>query len=217
MPKLTLLYFDSPFWRAEMCRLVLHIGGVPFEDRRFKQREEFNKMKAAGEFPFGSVPVLHIEEAGRTTCISQSPAIARYCAKLSGLYSHDPVEAAVIDQVLDSCNDCTSTISASMREPDMDTKLQMRAELATTTLPIWLGYYEALLTKSTGSFFAGASLSVADLAVSGLCGWLVGGSLDGIPNTLLDPVKFPCLCKLIEEVSAHPKVKQWKKRTRSRL
>jgi glutathione S-transferase len=217
MPKLTLLYFDSAFWRAEMCRLALYIGGVPFEDRRFKQRDDFAKLKAAGEFPFGSVPVLYIEEGGTTTCISQSPSIARYCGKVAGLFPNDPIQAAVIDQVLDSCNDCTSTLSASMREADMDKKMQMRSELASTTLPMWLGYYEALLAKSAGSFFGGTRLSVADLAVTGLCGWLVGGSLDGIPKTLLDTTKFPHLCKLVEEVAAHPKVVEWKSKPRSRL
>ena len=44
-PKLTLLYFDSAFWRAECCRLALHIGSVPFEDKRFTERDEFTKMK----------------------------------------------------------------------------------------------------------------------------------------------------------------------------
>ena len=28
MPKLVLHYFDFPFWRAEVCRLSLHLGKV---------------------------------------------------------------------------------------------------------------------------------------------------------------------------------------------
>ena len=28
MPKLVLHYFDFPFWRAEVCRLALHLGKV---------------------------------------------------------------------------------------------------------------------------------------------------------------------------------------------
>ena len=60
--KLTLFYFDATFWRGEMCRLTLHVGGIPFEDRRFKDGE-FDQMKASGAFPFGSVPILIVEDA----------------------------------------------------------------------------------------------------------------------------------------------------------
>jgi len=32
--KLTIIYPDVPFWRAEMSRLALFIGGIEFEDFR---------------------------------------------------------------------------------------------------------------------------------------------------------------------------------------
>lgn len=205
-PKLTLVYFDSSFWRAEMCRLALHVGGVEFTDKRCT-REEFSAGKAAGEWPFGSVPVLLVEEGNTVTRIAQSPSIARYCGKLAGLYPADDLAAALVDQILDSANDCTATLSASMREADMGKRLEMRKQLATATLPTWLGYYEALLNQADGPFFAGAMLTVADLCVAGLLGWLTGGVLDGIPSSLADP--FPRLRALIGAVSKHPKVQEW--------
>jgi glutathione S-transferase len=205
-PKLTLVYFDSSFWRAEMCRLALHIGGVEFEDKRCT-REEFQAAKVAGEYPFGSVPVLYVEEGGASTCIAQSPSIARYCGKVAGLYPTDDLGAAVVDQILDSANDCTETLSASMREEDMETRLQMRKDVAATVLPTWLGYYEALLEEADGPFFAGEALTVADLCVAGLLGWLTSGVLDGIPTTLAEP--FPCVTKMLSEVASHPKIQEW--------
>ena len=44
-----------------MCRLALFIGDVQFTDKRCG-RDEFAALKADGEFPFGSVPVLYVEE-----------------------------------------------------------------------------------------------------------------------------------------------------------
>jgi glutathione S-transferase len=44
MPHLRLSYFDSP-GRAEPVRIVLRMGGVPFEDRRLAFRE-FMALKA---------------------------------------------------------------------------------------------------------------------------------------------------------------------------
>ena len=32
--KITLIYFDFPFWRAEVVRISLFMGGIDFEDIR---------------------------------------------------------------------------------------------------------------------------------------------------------------------------------------
>ena len=55
--KITLTYFDFPFWRAEASRLALHIGGVEFTDHR-PGREEFMQLKTGGDLPYGQLPVL---------------------------------------------------------------------------------------------------------------------------------------------------------------
>ena len=101
-------------------------------------------------------------------------------------------------------------MQASMAEQDMDKRLAMRREVGATALPQWLGYYEALLAKSGGPFFGGRELSVADLAISGMCGWFTSGVLDGISTTLVEP--FPQLRKMLEEVASHPKVAAFTKK-----
>jgi hypothetical protein len=50
---LKLYYGDMPFWRAEVIRLGLFIGEVPFEDIRDQKRDD---LKAAGKLTFGAVP-----------------------------------------------------------------------------------------------------------------------------------------------------------------
>ena len=43
--ELVLLYYKIPFWRAEVARLALHLGDIPFEDRHLN-REAFRTLRA---------------------------------------------------------------------------------------------------------------------------------------------------------------------------
>ena len=93
--QLRLSYFKFPFWRAEVSRIALFLGDVPFENHH-PSRDEFKKMKAAGELPFGQLPILLVD--GQV--IAQTGAIARFCGKLSGLYPEDnALHAARVDAV----------------------------------------------------------------------------------------------------------------------
>ncbi len=206
--KLRLIYPDLPFWRAETSRLALFIGGIEFEDVR-PSREEIPKMRTDGTFPFGQFPVLQVD--GKT--IAQTGAIARFCGKLSGLYpSDDNFAAAKVDEVIDLCTDITIQMRPSMRETDPKLRTEMRNELSETILPRWLGFLEKLLEDNGDKgFFVGSSISVADLAVWRLCGWISGGIIDGIPTNLLEG--FPLLSDHQREISNFPKVMEWVKKT----
>ena len=41
---ITLYYFKIPFWRAEVSRLALFIGDIPFTDYRI-DKQEYNIFK----------------------------------------------------------------------------------------------------------------------------------------------------------------------------
>ena len=64
--QLKLIYFDQPFWRAEIVRLCLFISDIEFEDYRITS-EDLNDIKENGELsdgtiiPFMQLPVLVIE------------------------------------------------------------------------------------------------------------------------------------------------------------
>ena len=198
---IALTYFDFPFWRAEVSRLALHIGGVDFEDRR-PSREAFRAMKAAGQLPYGQLPVLEVDGV----IIAQSAAIARYCGKLSGLYPmSDHVAAARVDELLDAANEVTLKVSPTMREQDPTRRAAMRTELATETFPAWFEQVEGRVDD--GEFLVGDALTIADLALWRLLAWLTGGFLDGIPTDLLD--RHPRLSRHVATIAARGDVTAW--------
>ena len=111
--KIKLIYFNFPFWRAEISRISLFYGNIPFEDVRISS-DDFAPVKATGTLPDGTViptkalPCLSVD--GVSFC--QTGAIARFCGKLSGLYPNENnVNCALIDQVIDICTDMTNCIS----------------------------------------------------------------------------------------------------------
>ncbi len=62
---LKIIYFDLPFWRAEISRLPLFIANIKFDDVRpngddWDYAKENGKMKDGTIIPFRELPVLHI-------------------------------------------------------------------------------------------------------------------------------------------------------------
>jgi len=189
--------------------MALFIGGIEFEDLR-PSREEIAKMRTEGIFPFGQFPVLQVD--GKT--IAQTGAIARFCGKLSGLYpTENDFYAAKVDEVIDLATDITVKIRPALIEKEPEKKMEMRRELSETVLPHWLSFMETLLEDNgkTG-YFVDDSLTVADLAAWRLCGWISGGIIDGIPETILDT--YPLLNAHQNHISNLPKVAEWLEKNR---
>jgi glutathione S-transferase len=183
---LRLRYF--PFTgRAEPIRDALRIGHIDFVDEHLSF-EQFQQCRAAGEFPFGGLPVLVVETSEGDLCVAQSNAILRFSGRLAGLYPvDDSLQALKVDEALDVGEDINCLIGPSLHEQDVERKMTMRKELAEETLPFWLACFERLLVAngSTG-FITGHSLTVADLKLYWIIDWLTSGMLDGIPTSLLD-------------------------------
>ncbi len=208
--KITLYYFKIPFWRAEVTRLSLFIGDIPFEDYRI-EGEDYNKFKKTGELPnkkiapFKQLPVLDVD--GKI--FAQTGAIARYCGKLSGLYpKKDDYKAALIDQIMEAAQDINYLVTLSGRDKDYERKAIARDILATKHLPKWLQFLENLLKQNINSvYFVGDDLTIADLAIWRLLGWLKSGIIDGVPTNILE--NYEKINKLRAEVYKNPKVIKW--------
>ena len=208
--EIKLYYFKIPFWRAEVTRLALFIGDVPFKDYRVEGKE-IDNLKETGLLPnnqiapFKQLPVLDVDGE----IFAQTGAIARFCGKLSGLYpKNDDYKSALIDQIIEAAQDINFLVTLSGRDKDEERKKIARKILATNHLPKWFQFLENLLQQNTNSvYFVSNELTIADLAIWRLLGWLKSGLLDGIPTNILD--NFENLNKLREEVYKNPKVIKW--------
>jgi len=198
--RLRLRYFPFP-GRGGAIRDVLRIGGIAFEDAHVPP-ERFRELKAAGELPFGSLPVLDVETSAGTVSAAQSNAILRFVGRRAGLYpTDDPVGALKVDEALDLGEDLYHVIGPSIGEQDTEKRMAMRKVLAEETIPRWGGYFERLLAANgrTG-FVVGDSLTVADLKLHWIIDKLTNGSLDGVPKTVLD--RFPTVTAWRKNVAA---------------
>ena len=202
--KITLIYFDFPFWRAEIARLSLYLGNIEFEDLRITS-EEFQRVKANGKLdngikiPFHQLPCLVVNQ----TSIAQTGGIARFCGKLSNLYPiNDNLSAAKIDQFIDIATDITVLISS--------TKAEDREE-------IFIGELSRKLTilnnslELNNNYLVSNNISIADIAIWGLMGWITSENIDGIPLNILKYHKnISSICLLVDK---HPKINEWIKKT----
>ena len=216
--EIKLYYFKIPFWRAEVTRLALFIGDVPFKDYRVEGKE-IDNLKETGLLPnnqiapFKQLPVLDVD--GKI--IAQTGAIARFCGKLSGLYpKNNDLEAAQIDQIIEAAQDINYLVTLSGRDKEKERLALARKILATKHLPKWFQFLENLLKKNNESyFFVGNKISIADLAIWRLLGWLSSGLLDGVPTNILEP--YEKINRLREEVYKHPKVNEWMLKTYGKI
>ena len=204
-------YSHLPFWRAEVLRVSLFIKNIPFEDIRVS-REEFIYLIKKGflpngmKVPFHQLPVIEVDGE----IIGQTGAIARYCGKVSNLYSNDNVRAAKIDQIIDAATDITNIVSPTIREKDEVKKMEDRKVLVNKLLPRWFTYLENLLLEDDSTWFV-EKMTIADIAIWRLLGWLTSGIINGIPTSIIDD--FPKLKNIHHQVHTHPKVQEWMLKT----
>ena len=206
--KLKFIYVDTPFWRAEVGRIALFMGDIKFDDVRIK-REDFSTAKETGTLsdgtvlPFHQIPCLVVDDVS----IAQTGAIARFCGKLSGLYpTHDDVNAAKIDDFIDFATDLTVMIYNTPNKTDEEKKRKARRDLATGPLKRKLSMLEKNIS-SDSEWLVTSNISIADVAIWRLLGWLSSGILDGMPTDLLSG--FPKIRKLCLAVDKHPKIQKW--------
>lgn len=173
-----LSYFDVDGGRAEPIRIALHAAGIAYEDNRLSFQQFGEDRKA---FRFTCVPVLEID--GQQ--VTQSTALTRYAGKLAGLYPGDDLQALYCDEVMGAVEDVTYHVGSTMRLQG-DAQREARETLVAGWLPIYLRGLSELLERGGGRYFAGGQLTVADIAVAGITGWLSHGMLDHIPADLVE-------------------------------
>ena len=209
----TLIYLDYPFWRIELARIPLFIGGISFNDRRitleeFRSAKETGFLKDGTKLPFHQIPCLVVDGVS----IAQTGAIARFCGKLSGLYpSEDSISCALIDQFIDFVTDLTNLVYIPSNSPlTEDEKIEHRRILAEGELKRKLEMLENNIPASQ-TWIVGKEMTIADIAIWRGIGWLASDLVAGIPQPYF--VNYPKITKIFKIVDNHPKIGEWVRKT----
>lgn len=200
MTILKLSYFDINGGRAEPIRLALALGNIAFEDHRFSF-DEFAEQRL--KMPLGQVPVLAVDNVQ----ITQTNAMLRYAGKQAKLYPSDAYQALLCDEVLDTVEDCINKIVPSMFLSGEEQKLA-REQLVQKDLPKYFGFLGAKLLQQKSGWFADQQLTIAELKLSALVGWINSGGLDHVPTDLIASIA-PNLNKSYQRVAEHEGVKAY--------
>jgi glutathione S-transferase len=197
MLKLVLTYFDFDGGRGEAARLVMHLGGIAFEDKRIAGKDWPAQRDST---PFQALPVLEVD--GKV--ITQSNTINRYLGKLARLYPKDDWQAAQVDEVMDAVEDISARIGNTMAL-EGEAKKKARETLAAGPIPRFLQQFESRLQAGGGEWFVENRLTVADLKCYLWVRWLKSGALDHVPADIVDQ-HAPLLATHLERVRNHPKI-----------
>jgi len=208
LPKISLHYFDQP-GRAEAIRLVLHIGGIPFEDVRFSSAE-WPAIKPTT--PFGNCPWIEVD--GKR--LAQSNAILLFVGRLTNLLPICPFEEAKVMELLEAVEDVVHMLAPSLQERDSAKQLAMREALIKSpgSFTNYLKKLNDILLASGGQYFVGSQLTVADIKMFWLLSWFESGMLSGIPVPFIAE-NCPALHDFTTHIGKHPKITEWNATHRS--
>ena len=201
---ISLIYFNFPFWRAEVARISLFSNNIKFEDKRITS-EAFQRVKEEGVLddgtiiPFHQLPCLKVNNIS----IAQTGAISRFCGKLSNLYpKNDDLLAAQIDQFIDLLTDITTLITFTQVENrDAEFLNSVKRKLF-------------ILNKSMdkkNDYIVKDYFSVADIAIWSFMCWLTGGNIASVPQDIgKNYSNIISLCKKIDKKNI---IQKWVNKT----
>ncbi|RHY34067.1 hypothetical protein DYB32_001144 [Aphanomyces invadans] len=152
---LQLTYFDMP-GRGEFIRLLLTYGGIPFDDVRIKF-QDWRATKTVLHLPFGQIPTLRAN--GKV--YAQSLALARYAAKLAGLYPASNLVALEADSLIDAILENWDKYNDIVYSDDDEASKKIR--LATIESAVFPQLLDALNKRTVGPYFTGPEPTHADI------------------------------------------------------
>jgi len=169
-PSLSIIYlpFDG---RAYPVRLAAYLVGLSYKDV-FTNFQQHAETKAAGNRRWSGMPEvkLHDKDGNVVLTVGQSNVCIKLIAQLGGkMYPDNPVQAALVDEVMAACEDVFGLIAAYFTEQDADKKKALAAvAMADDKMPYWMGKFEQRLTENEArgnksGFLVGDSMTVGDL------------------------------------------------------
>uniref|UniRef100_A0A7S3KRU6 glutathione transferase n=1 Tax=Euplotes crassus TaxID=5936 RepID=A0A7S3KRU6_EUPCR len=156
-----LTYFNL-YGRAEPIRLMLNASKTEFEDERIKHTDWPDIKDDKERFPYGQMPVL--QHNGKV--YSQSMAIYKYVANISGYLPDDADSQYMIDEAAESIKDLlTETFkiaqkTSSEEKKEAITTLKPKIE---TTFEVW---EKNLKSNTSKDHYLGDKDSLADFILT---------------------------------------------------
>eukprot|EP01031_Cornospumella_fuschlensis_P036959 gene36959-44836_t len=176
---LTLYYFPLRA-RGEAIRLILHYGGIDFNDVIISM-EDWKAIKQQGNLaPFGQLPCLGLPDG---SIIAQTGAIARYVGKLAKVYPENPLAAARADMVFEFAQELNMVSPLLNFWPISTDVWKNNYELFFNSLPRQLSIADNLLGDH--HFFGGDSPCHGDFALFHIldaCRTMQADCLDTFPR-----------------------------------
>ena len=207
---ISIIYFNFPFWRAEVSRIALHIGNIQYNNI-IVDREEFIRVRSSGQLddgtiiPFHQLPCLLVDNES----IGQTAGIARYCGKLSGLYPKDEnILAAKIDQYIDLMTDITVLTFNAGRDLKPKEKIIKRKEFFDQEFTRKFKMLEEHISNN-GKTIITKNFNISDIALWSFVNWITSGTIDGFPKNILK--NYPKIQKVFKYVNELPEIKNWVK------
>ncbi|XP_038061243.1 glutathione S-transferase-like [Patiria miniata] len=198
MVKYVLHYFKAHYGRAESIRLAFKLAGVDYEEKNF-ELADWPKLKQ--NYATQQTPSLEVD--GQMIC--QSKAVLRYLAREFGFYGKTSLDAAFIDQAIDTVEDLWSEVNHAFDGPKESRPQRIEKFLTDVVPPIYATLERLIGLKQAGDFFVGNSITAADLffftAVDMVNFFLPNGA-----NSL---EKYPKLGALKSHIAANPKIAAW--------
>lgn len=179
---------------AEAMIQAMKIGDLQFQEVKM----DMNEFRATG----AKGPILEVD--GKQYKSSQ--AALRFIGRANGAwgYPEDPWEAAEYDELLDELANLRKIIAGAAHLGSQDAMLDRRNEIADMELPSLLEKIDDRVEETgEGRVFA-KGVSIMDTEVCALATWLLKGTIEGIPNNILD--QFNGIVRVQYEIMRHPKI-----------
>jgi len=210
MPTIKLTYFPLP-GRAEAARLCFTYGGVAFEDVRVTF-EEWGQMKAGipTDGPLYKLPSLPVLEVDGDE-LSQSMAVTRYAAAITGLDGKTSMDKAKVDMVLSACDDLNNANGKLFGIPKDDpAKAEEIVSGVMKTVKLNLEAVEKIMKANNDGkeWIVGDSVTAADFAVYSV--WIQADMMmSPMGKKFGEGLDVPCLAALIQRVTDLPKLQDY--------
>lgn len=205
MLDIKLSYLDFPEGRGgEAERLAFHLGGIAFEDDRFRLDDVVSVVLKAQTMQVSMLQVGELQFPHQDAVAE----IARYVGRITHLYpNNDPLQALLCDVVLRYMENVLAQISATCWQGG-DIRKTARHVLVTRYLPTALVWLQTRLEIGGGEYFANQSLTIADLKVFTLVRGLNSGRMEHIPTDLVAQYA-PQLNSHLQRIELIPAVMQY--------